>query len=89
MSNEPKRTLEQADESFRDFPAEPRWTRDDIARRAYAIWQARGGAPGSEVGDWEQAERELDQETTARPAPVAPTPAPSGTPGSEDPPSPS
>jgi len=31
----------------------------DIARRAYEIFEARGGAEGHDVDDWLQAEREL------------------------------
>jgi hypothetical protein len=33
--------------------------RDAIARRAYEIFQARGGQHGYEIEDWLQAEREL------------------------------
>jgi hypothetical protein len=33
--------------------------RDAIARRAYEIFQARGGEHGYEIEDWLQAEREL------------------------------
>ena len=31
-----------------------------IERRAYAIYQKRGGADGLDVQDWLQAEREVD-----------------------------
>lgn len=34
-------------------------TREQIANRAYEIYKARGGAPGSDIEDWLQAEREL------------------------------
>jgi pyocin large subunit-like protein len=34
-------------------------TRGQVARRAFEIYLARGGAPGHEVEDWAQAEREL------------------------------
>ena len=34
-------------------------TEDDIARRAYALYLARGGQEGHDVEDWLQAEREL------------------------------
>jgi hypothetical protein len=34
-------------------------TIDDIRIRAYEIFVARAGAPGDEVEDWLQAEREL------------------------------
>ena len=32
---------------------------EEIARRAYEIYQARGSEPGRELEDWLQAEREL------------------------------
>ena len=32
---------------------------DDIRRRAYEIYQERGGLPGLELEDWFQAESEL------------------------------
>jgi hypothetical protein len=32
---------------------------EDIARRAYEIYQARGGEDGRDADDWYQAEREL------------------------------
>lgn len=34
-------------------------THEQIARRAYEIFLARGGQPGSPEQDWYQAEREL------------------------------
>jgi hypothetical protein len=34
-------------------------THEQIARRAYEIFMARGGQPGSPEHDWMQAEREL------------------------------
>lgn len=37
----------------------PAPTRDEIARRAYEIYVARGKAGGRETEDWYQAEREL------------------------------
>ncbi|HZQ47296.1 MAG TPA: DUF2934 domain-containing protein [Verrucomicrobiae bacterium] len=37
----------------------PAPTRDEIARRAYEIYLARGKAGGRETEDWYQAEREL------------------------------
>lgn len=33
-----------------------------IRQRAYELHQARGGAPGQELDDWLQAERELKAE---------------------------
>ena len=38
-------------------------TREDIARRAYVIYEQRGGFPGAELDDWLQAERELREQT--------------------------
>ncbi len=32
---------------------------DEIARRAYEVYLARGEAPGRDLEDWLQAEREL------------------------------
>jgi hypothetical protein len=37
-------------------------TRDDIARRAYELFLARGGAEGHDVEDWLEAERQLEVE---------------------------
>lgn len=38
-------------------------TRDEIARRAYEIYVARGKSGGREAEDWYQAERELTGKT--------------------------
>lgn len=40
--------------------AEP--TQDEIRRRAYELFEARGGQPGDPVADWLQAERDLRRE---------------------------
>jgi hypothetical protein len=40
-------------------------TEDEIRRRAYEIYQSRGGEPGREQEDWAQAERELRQKRKA------------------------
>jgi hypothetical protein len=37
-------------------------TEDQIRQRAYEIHQARGGAPGQDLDDWLQAEREIKAE---------------------------
>ena len=34
---------------------------DDIARLAYALWEARGGGEGSAEQDWLEAESRLQQ----------------------------
>jgi len=36
-------------------------SREEIATRAYEIYLQRGAAPGRELEDWLQAERELEQ----------------------------
>jgi len=58
----------QRDDRSRPMPAmpqshEPRMNR--IARRAHEIYEARGGEHGTELGDWLQAEREVDAEIDA------------------------
>lgn len=35
---------------------------EDIRRRAYELYQQRGGEPGHEQEDWDRAERELRSE---------------------------
>jgi hypothetical protein len=39
-------------------------TRDDVARRAYELFQARGGEPGHELENWLEAERELGRSSS-------------------------
>ena len=39
------------------FPKEP--SREDIERRAFQIYMARGRQPGNEIADWFAAEKEL------------------------------
>jgi Protein of unknown function (DUF2934) len=51
--------------------ATPHPDSDAIARRAYAIYEARGRTPGHEEEDWLAAERELLEERKA-PAPATP-----------------
>jgi len=45
---------EPVKQALRHEPSE-----EEIRHRAYEIYLARGGAPGGEVEDWLQAEREL------------------------------
>jgi hypothetical protein len=40
-------------------------TKDDVARRAYELFLARGGAEGHDVEDWLEAERQLEAESLA------------------------
>jgi Protein of unknown function (DUF2934) len=42
-------------------------TPERIQFRAYEIYVARGSAPGSDVEDWLQAERELSQQNQENP----------------------
>ena len=44
----------RSDETLADGP-----THDEIARRAYQLFEERGSEPGHEWEDWFQAEREL------------------------------
>lgn len=41
---------------------------DEIAARAYQIWEASGRLPGSELKNWLQAEKELAAASNERPA---------------------
>jgi Protein of unknown function (DUF2934) len=36
-------------------------SRDDVARRAYELFQARGAEPGHDMENWLEAERELSR----------------------------
>jgi hypothetical protein len=40
-------------------------TEQEIARRAYELWAARGGTPGDPVEDWLLAERQLREGTSS------------------------
>src|SRR5688572_12409351 len=37
---------------------------EDVADRAYSLWQARGGEAGNDRDDWFEAERQMGQPTT-------------------------
>ncbi|WP_225412401.1 DUF2934 domain-containing protein [Stigmatella hybrida] len=54
LKEAPKAAATPASEPVRSAPTE-----EQIARRAYEIYQARGGEHGSNEQDWYQAEREL------------------------------
>ena len=41
-------------------------TLDEIAARAYEIYQSRGGTDGADLDDWLQAERELRSSESGR-----------------------
>jgi len=40
-------------------------TKDDVARRAYELFLARGQREGQDVEDWLEAERQLEAESIA------------------------
>jgi Protein of unknown function (DUF2934) len=40
-------------------------SKDDIARRAYALFLARGASAGHDVEDWLEAERQFEAESMA------------------------
>ena len=40
-------------------------TKDDVARRAYELFLARGRGEGQDVEDWLEAERQLEAESMA------------------------
>ena len=42
-----------------DAPLRPTVSENDVRLRAYELYIQRGAAPGNDVGDWLQAEREL------------------------------
>lgn len=58
---QPTTAQPQAESPRNSVSAVPRGgpTHEQIARRAYEIFLARGGAQGSAEQDWHQAEREL------------------------------
>jgi hypothetical protein len=58
----------RADVKQQPAPVSPqtRWSR--ISRRAYELAQQRGFTPGAELGDWLQAEKEIDAAEQARQA---------------------
>jgi len=60
MSRQAKARSVKAAPKAAEAPQVP--TTDEIAIRAYEIYRARGGSPGTEVDDWLQAERELTQQ---------------------------
>ena len=42
---------------------QPEITKDDVARRAYELFLARGRAEGRDVEDWLEAKRQLEAES--------------------------
>ncbi|HXT86957.1 MAG TPA: DUF2934 domain-containing protein [Verrucomicrobiae bacterium] len=50
----------------RSIPRQEIPTRDQIAQRAYELYQQRGGQHGRDLEDWLTAERELRNQNLAR-----------------------
>jgi hypothetical protein len=62
MSQAQKRPKPVASEVSENAAPLPRTvTAEQIAVRAYQIYQERGDGPGSDVEDWLEAERQLNQ----------------------------
>jgi hypothetical protein len=53
------KTRESSSPTMRKTAAKYQPTQEEIALRAYEIYMERDGAPGDEVEDWIQAERQL------------------------------
>ena len=43
---------------------------DEVARRAYEIYQSRGGHDGADMDDWLEAERQLKSANRQKPSPA-------------------
>ena len=56
----------------RRIPKQDVPTRDQIAQRAYELYERRGGEPGKDVQDWLAAEQELRSQN-APAAPISPS----------------
>jgi hypothetical protein len=63
--NTPRRRRADGDRSYRPLAKQPP-TQDDIARRAYQLFEQRGAKAGHDWEDWFQAERELMDIRTTR-----------------------
>jgi hypothetical protein len=56
-SEEPAGSTATSNQATRALQPEP--TTEQIAQRAYEIYQARGGTEGQDIEDWLEAERQL------------------------------
>ena len=59
QNQSPQERPQSPQPNFEPEQAEMEIRQEDIAERAYAIYQERGGFPGAELDDWLQAEQEL------------------------------
>ena len=62
MKDKPMGRTKGGRTSARKEPPAPSY--DEIAQRAYELFQRRGREPGHEQDDWLQAERDLREERT-------------------------
>jgi len=58
-ANTDERTATASDRAPKAPPRQASVTSNDVARRAYDLYLARGREHGHDVDDWMQAEREL------------------------------
>jgi Protein of unknown function (DUF2934) len=58
-SGESPRTARESGRGNGNGAAEPFNDRESIAKRAYEIYQGRGGQHGADLDDWLEAERQL------------------------------
>jgi hypothetical protein len=56
-----ERTTDMKNKGHQPLPGENHPNQDEVARRAYELYQARGGERGHELEDWLQAEREVNK----------------------------
>lgn len=61
-----RRTETQTDRQLEQSTGTATVNADDVARRAYELYEARGAEPGRDLDDWLRAEHELQ-------APAEPT----------------
>lgn len=53
--------MKSENKSNQSLPVENYADQNEVARRAYELYQARGAEPGHELEDWLQAEQELNR----------------------------
>ena len=57
--SKPKKVPESTADSSETVPSDTAPSTEDIAKLAYALWEARGGNGGSAEEDWYRAEQEI------------------------------
>lgn len=55
--------MKHTNKANRPSPTENNPNQDEVARRAYELYQGRGGEPGHELEDWLNAEQEVNEES--------------------------